>query len=138
MSNIGKLACASLVALCLSEQTQARERSDAEPIRIMCDDARLAAMCDEIALALLEAQSVRPVEVVDTRRPSGPAFLTLRFETARLTDTVVSGHLAWRDESGQSGAGTAIDLTVMDATIDDDMLREYARQLLIFSPLPLS
>ncbi len=137
MTKIGRVTSASMVALSLSGQARALEESVALPIRINCDDARLKPICDELALALLDAQSARRVEVVDDEKATGQAHLTVRFVPAHFTGTVVSGHLAWTDGEGATGLGTDIDLTVLDATIDDEILREYARQLIGFTEMPL-
>lgn len=136
MPKLGLLARMSVVALCLTGHARALAGNDA-PIRILCEDARLAAMCDEFAHALLDAQDQHPVDVTSDAHSTGDAHLVLRFEMARFTENVLSGHLVWRDRTGRSGAGATVDLTVMDAMIDDEMLRDYARQLLNLTDLPL-
>lgn len=136
MSRFEKLACASMVALCLSGPSELRAGPDTRPIRVLCDDARLTAMCNEIARALANARPAHRVEVTEAKEASEDAHLTLRFVTARFTETMLAGHLVWQDAKGGSGTGTEIDLTVLDASIDDGMLRDYARQLLSFTDLP--
>lgn len=140
MFKIENLACATIVALFPIAQS-ARAGSDTHPIRILCEDARLAAMCGELAQVLSHTQDSHRVEVTGaetvTETATGAAHLTLRFVIARFTASVLSGRLAWHDAAGRLGTGTEIDLTVMDAPIDDDILREYARQLLRFTRLPL-
>lgn len=137
MTDFRKNARVFLTALCLSAQTAGVEAGDARPIRIICDDARLAAMCDELAQALAETGARPAVAVTGPAEAQGAARLTLRFVTARFTDNLLSGHLSWRDDAGRTGAGPMVEFTVMDATIAAPMLRDYARQLLRLTDLPL-
>lgn len=136
MSGFGKLVCAPVAALCLFGPTAVLADDGSHSIRIVCEDARLAALCDEIAQALADKQAAHRVEV-GSEATAHDAHLTIRFVTARFSDSVLAGHLIWRDSAGRTGAGTQIDLTVMDATIDDEMMRDYARQLLNLTDLPL-
>ena len=137
MTDFRKLSRAFLAVLCLFPQVPAAAVDDVQPIRIICDDVRLAALCDELAQALAETQIRRTVAVIDSAETPGAAHICLRFATTRFTDSVLSGHLTWRDPAGRTGAGPMVDLTVMDATISAPMLRDYARQLLRRTELPL-
>jgi hypothetical protein len=137
MVKFGKFACASMAALCLHGYSAVRADAGAHMIGIVCEDVRLAVLCDELAQALSDKQPERRVEVMDAEDAAQNAHLTLRFVSTHVSDSVLSGHLSWRESTGKSGTGTAIDLTVMDATINDEMLRDYARQLLSFTDLPL-
>jgi hypothetical protein len=57
--------------------------------------------------------------------------------TAQFTDKLLSGRLVWHDGLGRTGSSPPIELTILEAKIDDCVLRDYARQLLTFTRLPL-
>jgi hypothetical protein len=59
------------------------------------------------------------------------------FVVTRHTGHVLAGHLEWRDVGGHDGQGPVMDLSVLDAPLNDTLLRAFGRQLVRFSQLPL-
>jgi len=137
MPRPGDFARASLITLCLAAQTPAMTAAHADPIHVVCDDARLTGFCDELATAMRDAQDRHPVVVIAPAERSPEAHLTLRFTAVRFTASVLSGHLVWHDRAGSTGSGPLVHLTVADATIREPMLRDLAHQLLSLTDLPL-
>lgn len=135
MTYLGKLAVGSVAALTLSMPTQALATSHQIPIHILCDGAELAPLCDGVRAALHETDESRSVRVVD--QPAKSEALTVQFLTARHERHILSGHLVWTKRDGTRGEGPVMELSVIDAPLNDDLLRDYGRQLVQFTSIPL-
>jgi len=139
MTSFGKFACASVAALTLSSTTPAFAGSTHDqPIHVFCDGIALAPFCAALVKAVNAAQTSRKAVVAPDPSPAVvPSLFTIRFEPTRQGDHLLSGFLSWRSPSGETGKGPEIELSVMDAAINREMLDDYARQLVQHSSIPL-
>lgn len=135
MTLFGNLARWPATVLAFSLGTAAMAGSTPQPIHILCSDIALAPLCDGLRETLAETPAGHEVKVVDVAQSSG--VFTLRFVTLKSSAHVLSGHLAWIRRDGETGEGPVIDLSVIDAPLNADLLRDFGRQLASISGIPL-
>ena len=133
------LAANAAAALLLSAETPALAGSDTPLIRIQCSDARFAAVCDGLQSGLAEKHtSFRVVlHVTPNDASHHPRMVTVQFVPVAQNEQRLLGHLNWLLPNGQASDGPELELTVMDAAINGDLLRDYGRQLAQVTPIPL-
>ena len=108
-------------------------------LHLECDTGGTA-FCRSLAEAITARFPVHRVELTsreDAKKPD------VTFVAEKATNTSLSGHLEWRGTPGKTGhmrtagQGPTLELTVMDATLNDRMLAAFAAQLVRHSNLPL-
>ncbi len=109
------------------------------PILLECPAARLSSLCEGTAQALRDLHGGTPVQIVSSKETGaeGEAAMRLGFVIERENRHVLAASLEWVTAWGQTGRGPLVELSVMDAEIDDRMLREFARHLVGQTNFPI-
>lgn len=101
-------------------------------VQLSCDQGLRAPICR--ALAAVLAQSVGPVILSEA---PAEGRLALRFVPALQSHDSLSGHIVWQTPEGRTGEGATLTLSVLDASLNREMLDRFAVELLRHSNLPL-
>lgn len=134
MTPFGRFACVSVALIAFAASDSARADAPDGSIHLQCDGPDLAPFCAALGNALQHVQPQRRVTL--SANPETP-HLTVRFQPTRQSAHLLSGFLAWRAASGQTGQGPEIELAVMDSVITDELLRNFAATLVQHSNIPL-
>ncbi len=108
-------------------------------LHLECDTGG-AAFCRSLAEAITAQFPLHQVELTSREDAIKP---DVTFVAEKATNTSLSGHLEWQVTPGNTGRmrpagqGPTLELTVMDATLNDRMLAAFAAQLVRHSNLPL-
>ena len=105
-------------------------------ILIQCEAGPV--LCAALTQALADHAGgavVRPVPADGAGAPDRAGTL-VRYHQEDSTGTRVRGHLSWQTGTGPATSGPSLGLTVMDHTIQDHMLRDFAELLVRNSGLP--
>ncbi|THH36735.1 hypothetical protein E4Z66_07245 [Aliishimia ponticola] len=136
MTFFGKCAVWPVTTLVLSLSTAAMAGSAASvSIGILCDDPHQTPVCEGMREGLKEMSAGRDVRLVD--QASGGLSILLRFVVHKTSAHHLSGQIAWTLRDGATGEGPVIDLSVIDAPLNAEMLRDFGRQLAVISDIPL-
>ena len=131
-------SCATFVAgaaaaLLLAADTPALASSPSvgtgESIYFSCDPETDAQLCGFVRDVLETAYPNRLSDADAHNR-----MLQLVIETH--TDTLLSGHLRWQFANASEGRSETLTLTVLDAPINEKLMRGFARDLVHHSNLP--
>ncbi|MEO0914048.1 MAG: hypothetical protein AAFY59_13845, partial [Pseudomonadota bacterium] len=74
--------------------------------------------------------------VVPATDHSSPAALELQFTLLRKEADFAIGQLAWRSSGGRSYTGPAVEITVMDSTLQDTSLKQFVTALIESAEIP--
>ncbi len=137
MKFIGKIAISSFAALSFSMHTAALASAGPAAIQVTCPGVKMDGVCAALANALQAEAPDHRVVIRSQADPAITAHLSVEFNAGIYTDHILSGQLSWTTPKGQTQASPVVDLTVMDAKISREMIKEYATQLVRTSNLPL-
>jgi hypothetical protein len=104
----------------------------ARTLSLTCDAPADTVFCAHLRRALAAAFPDYNVE-----QGGAPSFNSIQFVREAQGSERLSGHLAWRFRSGDQGRGPTLELIALDAPLNEALLRDYARDLLRHSDLPL-
>lgn len=141
MNTITTLVGKTLTSLLLMTSSPALAESENadmnSSVRLICSDGAADPMCKALSDALRQTSKDVTVEVVEADHLKlPPVSTTLQFVPNLDTPDALSGHLKWKIASGESGVGPTLELSVMDAVRDQQILNTYALQLLQLSNIP--
>lgn len=103
-----------------------------DPIVVLCPESLPTAVCEGMQSSLLALNGPRAVVL---RTSAEAACVSVQFIPINHTDHVLAGHLEWHTPKGVV-TGPRMDLSVMDGTLQPDMLQQLGRQLIATSPNP--
>lgn len=99
-------------------------------IQILCDQGAEQGICEGLRDAIRHRFPDQKVVFADTKTGAGTTVLHLYARQDRADE--LAGYLSWTTADGQSGQSRELRLTVLDATLSRDMLREFGAHLATF------
>jgi len=105
-------------------------------ILVQCDASPV--LCDALMLALAHRARDAVVRAIPADGPDakGASQMLVRFHVQDSTQSRLRGHLSWRTGPAPAVSGPSLDLSVVDHTIQNHMLRDFADLLVRESGLP--
>ena len=109
---------------------------DAQPILLVCNELR-SHLCQSLSRIIEDRATPRTVSIIAETDPIPEnAPVVIHFVQKSRTDDMLSGHLAWSGNEISPGAGPELELSVMDAPLNDEMIADFAAQLVQTTDLP--
>lgn len=139
MMPLRKIVACSAATLLLAANTTslAGASTEAPKVQLVCQGGLPDPVCKALAGALAHVSmgSVQLYRSTDEAQAQGG--LIVEFIQENRSADSLSGHLVWRGASVQAGNGPTMELSIMDASLDDEAVQRFAAYLIEYSKLPL-
>lgn len=127
----GGSAMTLLLAASTSALAGGAETSAEPPVYLICGSDQDTSVCKALADVLTLAAKQHDVRVVSEDTPvPDPHYMTIRFVQNVQTDDSISGYLVWQAAGGALETGPTLEISAMDTVLTDQMLSDFAKQLL--------
>ena len=132
------ILAAGTSALAGSDATPSVSQPDTEAQVFLVCPASEPEFCKALSKALQDRAAPRPVTTLhETSDLPETAQAILHFILTTRTADTLSGHLTWSGSDMPSGTGPDVELSVMDSTLTDAMITNFAMQIVKTANIPL-